>query len=180
MRIAISSKSGCGNTTVTRLVSEKLGYPMINFTFRQMAEERGIDFWTFCHMAEDDYEIDRELDRRQVEMAMSVPDCVLGSRLAIWMLKDADLKVYLTASAETRAERILKREGGTFEERYAQTVSRDEHDSARYMKIYGIDNSSADETADLIIATDERTPEEITSMIVDAARGIGTPASSPV
>ena len=78
MRIAISSRSGCGNTTVTRLVSEKLGYPMINFTFRQMAEERGMEFWAFCRLAENDYEIDKELDRRQVEMAMAIPDCVLG------------------------------------------------------------------------------------------------------
>ena len=170
MRIAISSRSGCGNTTVTRLVSEKLGYPMINFTFRQMAEERGMEFWDFCRLAEKDDEIDRELDRRQVEMAMAVPDCVLGSRLAIWMLRDADLKVYLTASAETRARRILKREGGTFEQRYNQTVGRDSHDSARYMRIYGIDNTSAEEVADIVIATDERTPEEIASIIIDAVR----------
>ncbi len=165
MRIAISSRSGCGNTTVTKLLSEKLGYPMINFTFRQMAEERGMEFWDFCRLAESDYDIDRELDRRQVEMAMAVPDCVLGSRLAIWMLREADLKVYLTASAETRARRILKREGGTFEERYRETVERDNHDSARYMKIYGIDNTSAEEVADLVISTDDKTPEEIVSII---------------
>ncbi len=170
MRIAISSRSGCGNTTVTRLLSEKLGYPMINFTFRQMADERGVDFWTFCRMAENDYDIDRELDRRQVEMAMAVPDCVLGSRLAIWMLKDADLKVYLTASAETRASRIQKREGGTFEERYNQTVTRDSNDTQRYMKIYGIDNTSAEEVADLVIAADEKSPEEIVDIIIGAVR----------
>ena len=149
------------------MVSEKLGYPMINFTFRQMAEERGVDFWTFCEMAQNDYDIDRELDRRQVEMAMNAENCVLGSRLAIWMLKEADLKVYLTASAETRANRILKREGGTFEERYAQTVRRDNNDSGRYMEVYGIDNSKADEVADLIIATDDKTPEEIVNIIME-------------
>ena len=172
MRIAISSKSGCGNTTVTKMVSEKLGYPMINFTFRQMAEERGVDFWTFCEMAQNDYDIDRELDRRQVEMAMNAENCVLGSRLAIWMLKEADLKIYLTASAETRANRILKREGGTFEERYAQTVKRDTNDSGRYMEVYGIDNSKADEVADLIIATDDKTPEEIVNIIMERVYSI--------
>ena len=172
MRIAISSKSGCGNTTVTKMVSEKLGYPMINFTFRQMAEERGVDFWTFCEMAQNDYDIDRELDRRQVEMAMNAENCVLGSRLAIWMLKEADLKIYLTASAETRANRILKREGGTFEERYAQTVKRDTNDSGRYMEVYGIDNSKADEVADLIIATDDKTPEEIVNIIMERVSSI--------
>ncbi|MBO5770922.1 MAG: AAA family ATPase [Spirochaetales bacterium] len=167
MRIAISSMSGCGNTTITKMLSEKLGYKMINFTFRQMAEERGVDFWTFCEMAQNDYDIDRELDRRQVEMAMAEENCVLGSRLAIWMLKEADLKIYLTATAETRANRILKREGGTFEERYNQTVRRDKNDSGRYMEVYGIDNSKADEVADLVIATDDKTPEEILEIIVD-------------
>lgn len=170
MRIAISSRSGCGNTTVTRLLAEKLGYKMINFTFRQMAEERGVDFWTFCRMAEDDYSIDRELDRRQVEMAMQEENCVLGSRLAIWMLDKADLKVYLTATAETRANRILRREGGTFEERYNQTVQRDSNDTARYMKIYGIDNTKAEETADIVISTDDKTPEEIVDIIIEEVR----------
>ena len=166
MRIAISSKSGCGNTTVSTLLSEKLGYPMVNFTFRQMAQERGVDFWTFCRMAEDDYDIDRELDRRQVEMAMEQKDCILASRLAIWMLKEADLKVYLTATAETRAKRGYTREGGSLEERYKETVRRDENDTNRYKTIYGIDNSKPEECADLIIATDDKTPDEIVSLII--------------
>ena len=166
MRIAISSKSGCGNTTVSTLLSEKLGYPMVNFTFRQMAQERGVDFWTFCRMAEDDYDIDRELDRRQVEMAMEQKDCILASRLAIWMLKEADLKVYLTATAETRAKRVYTREGGSPEERYKETVRRDENDTNRYKTIYGIDNSKPEECADLIIATDDKTPDEIVSLII--------------
>lgn len=172
MRIAISSKSGCGNTTITTMVAEALGYKMINFTFRQMALERNMDFWDFCRLAESDDDIDRELDRRQVEMAMAEDDCVLGSRLAIWMLKDADLKIYLTADAETRAERIYKREGGSFEQRYEETVQRDKHDSARYMRIYGIDNSKADEVADLVISTDDKSPEEIVDIILDKVRAI--------
>ena len=170
MRIAISSRSGCGNTTVTTMLSEKIGYPMVNFTFRQMAQERGVDFWTFCRMAEGDYDIDRELDRRQVEMAMKEENCILASRLAVWMLKDADLKVYLTATPETRAGRIFKREGGSLEERYNETVRRDENDSNRYRKIYGIDNSRPEDVADLIIATDEKTPEEIVDIIIGAIK----------
>ena len=164
MRIAISSKSGCGNKTVTTLLAEKLGYKMVNFTFRQLAAERGVDFWTFCRMAEADDDIDRELDRRQVEMAMAEENCVLGSRLAIWMLEKADLKVYLQATAETRAKRVLKREGGSLEERMAQTEMRDRNDSARYKRIYGIDNSDTS-VADLVIDTDDRTPEEIVELI---------------
>ena len=143
---------------------------MVNFTFRQMAEERGVDFWTFCRMAENDYDIDRELDRRQVEMAMKEENCILASRLAVWMLKEADLKVYLTATPETRARRIFNREGGSYEERYQETVRRDNNDTRRYMAIYGIDNSRPEEVADLLIATDDKTPEEIVEIIVENIR----------
>jgi len=169
MRIAISSLSGCGNTTVSTMLANKLGYKLINFTFRQLAAEKGIEFWDFCKMAEDDDGIDRELDRRQVEMAMAEDDCVLGSRLAIWMLKDADLKVYLEASARTRASRVFSREGGSLEERIAQTEGRDSHDSARYKRIYGIDNRDSS-VADIVIKTDDKCPEEIVSIIIAEAK----------
>jgi len=165
MRIAISGKSGCGNTTVSTLVAERLGYPLINFTFRNLAAERGVEFWEFCRMAEHDDSIDRELDDRQVEMALAQSDCVLGSRLAIWMLKEADLKVYLTASAEERASRILKREGGTFEQRLRETLARDANDTARYKRIYGIDNTDPS-VADLVIETDEKASDEVASIIL--------------
>lgn len=171
MRIAVSGKSGCGNTTVSTLLAQKLGYPMINFTFRQMAQERGMDFWDFCALANKDDNIDRELDRRQVEMAMAVDNCILGSRLAIWMLKDADFKVYLLASDEERARRITKREGGTLEQRLAQTQDRDAHDSERYQRIYGIDNNNTSE-ANLVIDTQGKTPDQIVQIIVDALSSI--------
>jgi cytidylate kinase len=165
MRIAISGKSGCGNTTVSTLVAERLGYPLINFTFRNLARERGVDFWDFCRMAQEDDSIDRELDARQVAMALEQPNCVLGSRLAIWMLKEADLKVYLTASTEERASRILRREGGTFEQRLRETEKRDENDTGRYLRIYGIDNTDPS-VADLVIETDELASDEVASLIL--------------
>ncbi len=171
MRIAISSKSGCGNTTVSTMVAEKLGYKLINFTFRQLSAEKGIEFWQFCKMAEEDDNIDRELDRRQVEMAMAEKDCVLGSRLAIWMLEKADLKVYLEASAATRAGRVHKREGGSLEDKIRETEGRDMHDSARYKRIYSIDNNDTS-IADLVIKTDDKTPDEIVSIILEKAKSL--------
>ena len=167
MRIAISGKSGCGNTTVSTMLAKRLGYDLVNFTFRQMAQERGMDFWDFCALAEKDDNIDKELDQRQVQMAMEKANCILGSRLAIWMLKDADFKVYLKASDEERARRITKREGGSYEQRLKQTQARDGHDSARYKRIYGIDNDDTS-SADLVIDTEGRTPESIVDEIVKA------------
>lgn len=168
MRIAISGKSGCGNTTVSTLLAKKTGFPMVNFTFRQMAQERGIDFWTFCEMAEKDDNIDRELDKRMVEMAMQTENSILGSRLAIWNMQEADLKVYLTASDEERARRITKREGGTIEEQLEITRRRDTNDTERYKRIYGIDNNDTS-VADLVIDTEGKTPEEIVDIILNAS-----------
>lgn len=169
MRIAISGKSGCGNTTVSTLLSERLGYPMVNFTFRQLAAEKGIEFWDFCAMAEKDDNIDRELDRRMVEMALSTENSILGSRLAIWNMKEADLKVYLTASDEERARRIAEREGGTYEQRLQQTQGRDAKDSARYKRIYGIDNNDTS-VADLVIDTEGKTPDQIVNIIIQSVQ----------
>jgi len=169
VRIAISGKSGCGNTTVSHMVAEELGYPMINFTFRTLSEEKGIEFWTFCRMAEESDEFDLEVDRRQVEMALAQPNCVLGSRLAIWMLKEADLKIYLTASSLERARRITQREGGSLEERLEQTRRRDANDSARYKRLYDIDNSDTS-FADMVIDTSALEAEEVAQLIIKEAR----------
>jgi len=166
VRIAISGKSGCGNSTVSRMVAEQLGLRLVNYTFHTIAEERNIDFKTLCRMAEDDPSWDRYLDRRQVELAREGP-CVLGSRLAVWLLDDADLKVYLTAPLEVRAARIHRREGGRYEDVLAYTRARDERDRGRYLKLYGIDNNDY-EFVDLIIDTEPYTPEEVAARIVSA------------
>ena len=179
MRIAISGKSGCGNTTVSTLVASQLGYPLINFTFRNLAKERNVDFWHLCKLAEQDDSIDRELDRRQVEMAMAQQDCVLGSRLAIWMLEQAHLKVYLTASAETRAQRIFLREGGSPQKRLEETLARDALDTARYKRLYDIDNSDPS-VADLIIDTELYHAQEIADMIVQTVNSLKQRLSQPI
>jgi cytidylate kinase len=94
---------------------------------------------------------------------------VLGSRLAVWLLEDADLKVYLTAPPEVRAQRIQNREGGTYEEKYRETLARDERDRQRYLKLYGIDNDDYD-FVDLILDTTDKEPEQVAEEIIAHAR----------
>lgn len=167
IRIAISGKSGCGNTTVSSLLAEKLGIKLINFTFRQLAAEKGITLSQVIENAKTDDSYDITVDTRQVELARE-QSCVLGSRLAIWMLKEADIKVYLWADDDVRAGRILNREGGDIEEIKAFTRMRDSEDSRRYLKLYGIDNNSYD-FVDLKIDTTKYTPDEIVTLILQKA-----------
>ena len=168
--IAVSGKSGCGNSTVSGLLAERLGLRLINFTFRNLAAERGISLQRVLELARDDSAWDREVDERQVAMARE-GDCVIGSRLAIWMIPDASLSVYLHASPETRARRIWNREGGKYEEVLAFTQSRDAQDTARYSEIYGIDNSRYD-FADLSINTERLGPSRIVDIIEDRKSGV--------
>ena len=165
LRIAISGKSGCGNTTVSTLLSQTLGITLINYTFRQLAAEKGLTLAQVIENAKTDDFYDKYVDTHQVELAEK-ESCLLGSRLAIWMLKTADLKVYLYASDETRAERVFNREGGDLAEIRRFTAMRDSEDTRRYKKLYGIDNSSYG-FADLIIDTSLYNPQQIVSLILD-------------
>ena len=171
IKIAVSGKSGCGNTTISKMVADRLGLKFINFTFRSLAEERGIDFKEILEMAANDDSIDREVDLRQIQLARESKGCVIGSRLSIWMLEEADLKVFLTARPETRAARIAEREGGELNEIAAFTAERDRQDNARYKRIYNIDNDNY-RFAGMIIETDNLSPDEITQLIIDEAEKI--------
>ncbi|MGP1459283.1 MAG: (d)CMP kinase [Treponema sp.] len=172
VRVAVSGKSGCGNTTVSSLLASRLKIKLINFTFRQLAEEKGMTLEQVILNARTDDSYDREVDTRQVALAKR-ESCVLGSRLAIWMLDNADLKAYLLADEDVRARRILNREGGDFEKIKAFTQMRDAEDTARYKKLYGIDNSRYEDTAELVIDTGALTPEQITDRILTALANKG-------
>jgi cytidylate kinase len=151
------------------MLAEIFNLRFINFTFRSIAQERGVELKTVLELASKDDSIDREVDTRQVALAREEGGCVLGSRLAIWMLEEAGLKVYLEASPQVRAKRILNREGGSIEEISAFTEERDRQDHARYLKIYNIDNDNYS-FADLIIDTDNLTPQEIVDRIIAGMR----------
>ena len=167
LRIAISGKSGCGNTTVSTLLSKILGIKLINYTFRQLAAEKGLTLAQVIENAKTDDSYDIAVDTKQVELARA-ESCILGSRLAIWMLKEADMKVYLGASDDVRAKRILNREGGNLEEIKAFTEMRDREDSNRYKKLYNIDNNDFS-FVDLNIDTALYTPDQIAQLILEEA-----------
>jgi len=171
IKIAISGKSGCGNTTVSKMVAETLNLKFINFTFRSLAQERKLDLKKILELAANDDSWDKEVDTRQVQLARESEGCVLGSRLAIWMLEEADLKIYLYANEETRAQRIADREHDNLQEVAAFTKERDKQDHERYLRIYNIDTYNY-KFVDLVIETDYLSPQQITDIIIEKANSI--------
>jgi cytidylate kinase len=167
LRIAISGKSGCGNSTVSRIVAQRLGLRVINYTFKDLAKDRGMSFEDVCRLAETDPQYDLTIDRMQIQLA-DQGGCVLGSRLAIWLLRDSAFTVYLRAPVEVRAARIAKREGKDPAVALRETEDRDRRDADRYSRLYGYDVDRF-EFAVLVVDTETLTQEQVAQEIVDHA-----------
>ncbi len=168
VRIAISGKSGCGNTTVSRLVAARLGLRVVNYTFKDLARDRGMAFAELAQAAQTDPQYDLSLDKMQVEMAMA-GGIVLGSRLAIWLLRETAFTVYLKARVEVRAARIAKREGWTYQSAIEDTEARDRRDAERYRKLYGYDVDDFSFAA-LVVDAEKRDAGGVADEIVDAVK----------
>lgn len=171
MRITISGPPGSGKTTVAKILSKKLGYKLISGgdIFRDMAKEHNMDLVEFSKYAENNWDVDREIDRRLIELAKENDNIILDSRLSGWLAylnRIPAFKVYVNASLPVRIERIWRREGGSFEKVKEETVYREESEKLRYKKIYNIDFDDLS-IYDLIVDSDNLTPEEITKIIME-------------
>ncbi|ETZ17779.1 Cytidylate kinase [Borrelia duttonii CR2A] len=167
MRIAISSKSGCGNTTVSSMLAKYYGLKLINYTFHDIAREKNIPFDTFYEkeiMGRNDYYWDEYLDNKLLKLSKE-DNTILASRLAIWLSKDADLKIYLYAKIEIRAERIINREGGMYSDILVSTFNRDFNDSKRYLSVYNINIDNYLDVADFIVDTTDQSANKVFELI---------------
>ncbi|MCL5011474.1 MAG: cytidylate kinase family protein [Candidatus Marsarchaeota archaeon] len=167
MKIVVSGLSGCGATTVSRLVGKKLGIKTINYTFKNISREEGIELEKIqknALMNKTDFILDSNI------MKIAKGNFILASRLACW-LSDYNLSVWLEAGVETRAKRIAERENKKFKEILHETIERDKENSERYEKIYGIDVSNHT-FVDLIINVERFDALKTAEIISKSAKGM--------
>ena len=174
MRITISGPPGSGKTTVCSILSERLQLEAIVFgrMFRELAKEKEISLSELGVLAENDPSIDMSIDDHILDIARNNDNMILESRLSAYMLHRNGipaLKVYLDATPETRVERIGTRDNESPEEAYKNTMERHASEAKRYMKYYGI-NADDKSVYDLVIDTDDKTPDEIADMIIKEMR----------
>lgn len=167
--ITISGAPGSGTTTVAKLLKEKLGIKHVyaGEIFRKEAVKRGMSLQEFGKYCERNPEIDKKLDEFQKEI-LEKGNVILEGRLSGWIAyrnRIPALKVYLWADEETRVKRIMKREGGKYEEKKREMIEREMSEIERYKKLYGIDIRDTS-FYDLIIDTSSKTPEEIAEIIL--------------
>lgn len=178
MIVAIAGPIGVGKSTVARGLADRLGYRYISGgeVFRDLARERGISVTDVNRLAEADPALDRELDRRQHELAKA-GNCVVESRLAGWMT-DADLKVWLRAPVDIRAARVARREGQVVAAARAELVERERSEWARYKAAYGIDIDDLTPyhlVIDTTLWNAEPIVDALTALVRTALLGMRTP-----
>ncbi|PIT85844.1 cytidylate kinase [Candidatus Micrarchaeota archaeon CG10_big_fil_rev_8_21_14_0_10_59_7] len=151
MRVAVSGLTGCGATTATKLVARRLRLKRINYTFRDLAKDRGIPFakMQFDKIEREFPKWDLLLDGKQVAGVAKTPRCIVGSRLAVWLdgavakklgkRVKINSKFWLGVPLRVRAGRVARREGKPFAQALRETRLRDKNNAARYKKLYGID-----------------------------------------
>jgi cytidylate kinase len=172
MIITIGGTAGSGTTTAAKVLSERLEIPFVSAgaIFREMAAERGMTPVEFGKFAENNTDIDKEIDNRQAKLAEEAQDLIVEGRLSAYFI-DADLKVCFTAPLEVRAKRVCEREDKSIELAKEEILSREESEALRYMDIHNIDIRNMD-IYDLIINTDSFKPESIAEIILTTIKVI--------
>jgi cytidylate kinase len=141
--ITVSGPPGSGVTTLCEELAGLLdcGYVSGGQIFRELADERGLTLTQLVAEAGESDEIDRALDRRLRTIAEKWGSAnnafVLESRLAGWIAGNrADMRIWLDAPDEVRAERTRDRE-----EMVAEMQVREVIEADRYESYYDIDLS---------------------------------------
>jgi len=173
MLVTISGPAGSGKSTAAAALAEALDYDHVSGgdIFRDLAVERGITPLELNKLAEDDDEIDRDLDRRLRGIAETRDEVVLESRLAGWMAGEhADFRIWLDAPLSVRARRIADREDKPVEVAREETTERRDSEARRYREYYGIDVEELG-IYDLSVNTARLSPGAVLDVILTTVEG---------
>ncbi|MEY4723810.1 MAG: hypothetical protein RLZZ324_1323 [Candidatus Parcubacteria bacterium] len=176
MLITISGLSGSGKSSAAQGLSEKLGMPTVDAgaIFRRMAKERGMTVSEFGRYADKHRKIDLDFDKRLIRMAKRRKTLILQGRLTGMMTARYEvpaIRIWIGATARTRAGRIAGREGKSVAVVAKETAARDRDNRARYLRTYGLDLNDLS-VYDIVVKTDGLTLSQVIHSLLKSLKRI--------
>jgi cytidylate kinase len=170
--ICVSGMTGSGKSTVAKRLADKYGLDYFSGgnALKTPAQEEGYNpdvtgWWEtdeglrFLQQRMGDPAFDRRIDEKLLELAEK-GNIVLDSWTMPWLLKEG-FKVWLEASPQVRAKRVMNRDSISIEEAVKALTEKDERTRQIYKKLYGFDLGNDLSPFNLVLATDELEPEEV-------------------
>jgi cytidylate kinase len=170
--ICVSGMTGSGKSTVAKRLAAKygLGYLSGGNALKALAQEEGYNsdvtgWWEtaeglrFLQQRMEDSVFDKRIDEKLLELAEQ-GNVVLDSWTMPWLLKEG-FKVWLEASPQVRAKRVMNRDSISIEEAVKALTEKDEQTRQIYKNLYGFDLGNDLSPFNLVLATDELNPDEV-------------------
>jgi cytidylate kinase len=168
--LVISGPPGAGSSTVARQAAEELGIDYFS-PGKYLKEKIGgeeskaaNEGWKDAKFSSK--ETHQSIDDLQKQIARQ-GDVVVDGKLSIHMVgKYADLTVWLEAPMRVRAERAAERDDMSYEEAKELMQERHHDEIENWRDMYGFNYMEQENEADIVIDTEDKSPEEIVKTIL--------------
>ncbi len=175
--ITLAGAVGSGKSSTAKGVAQKLGFRHFSSgdLFRKIAKERGLSIEAINLTAEEQKEIDHQVDELLQKMGREESEFVIDSRLAFHWMPES-FKVYLSLDPDTAAERIynhivtegrVSQEAQSVEEVRKNIDIRVTSERKRYMNLYGIDTTDTS-PFDLLVDTKKNNLAQVIAIVLDS------------
>lgn len=173
--VTISGPPGAGSSTVGRLVADALGVDFFSVGHHFKSKVGGDSETEAASEGWKDEKFSSEsthnsIDDLQKQIA-DQGDVVIDGKLSIHMVGGkADLTVWLEAPLKVRAGRAAERDEMDVDDVKEMMKERQHNEIEKWQEMYGFNYIEQKEDADLVVETEDRTPEEIAELIVSKLR----------
>ena len=177
MIISINGLSGCGKSSVGRMLAQKLGYKFYSAGDyrRLMARDMGLNIEELNKLGEKESFTDKKAEEWQTQLGLKENNFVITTRLSFMTLPQS-IKVLLKVDPHIGTQRVFndkedplrinQKNAHTLKEQEKYNAERDNSDVLRYKKWYDVDITDP-KHYDIIIDTTNINIEQVVEKILE-------------
>ncbi|MCD7776199.1 MAG: cytidylate kinase family protein [Firmicutes bacterium] len=174
MHISITGNLGSGKTSITKILSERLGYEIYSTgkIQRKIAEDMGITTLELNRRMMSDPKLDFVIDDEVAKLSEARDHIIFDSRMA-WHFAKNVFRVFISVDSYEAGRRVFLAERGsvecysTPEEAAALLEERGRLERERFLEIYHVDYADPS-NYDFVVDSTDLTPDEVAEKIIEA------------